>query len=315
MTTIEVSVDDIEKSTIWQCPCPVPMTAVETAAILASKTKSARPLPSAPPLANLPAPASTCGTRLKREKQQPAKQPNDLQPLPAGASRTYQCATSPATTPKMNTIINNRKNGSMILRSGKWTPEEEMYANILIALFEEGRVDGFEQSTEGDSNKESSEEEKQPPKFRITNGMTLRAYLSRKLFCSPMRISKKFAGRGIGKLVYTSKSPSTYQRKAQRFLSSKTNDLSRPSAAHSHQWNRLKQAESNFLRVAFPDGDPIKVVGFLFLFTWFDNSWISCTSERCIAYWCNESNRFFAVCSDTDSWLSFPFVPSFRIKK
>jgi len=116
----------------------------------------------------------------------------------------------------MNAIINNRKNGSLILRSGKWTPEEEMYANILIALFEEGRVDEFEQSTEGDNNNnESSEGEKQPPKFRITNGMTMRAYLSQKLFCSPMRISKKFAGRGIGKLVYTSKSPSTYQRKAR----------------------------------------------------------------------------------------------------
>ena len=34
-------------------------------------------------------------------------------------------------------------------------------------------------------------------------GSTLRAYLAQKLHCAPMRISKKFAGKGIGKKVYS----------------------------------------------------------------------------------------------------------------
>ena len=64
------------------------------------------------------------------------------------------------------------------LRSGKWIPEEEDYAELLISLFEKGRVTDCE------------------------NGMTLRSYLSQKLHCAPMRISKKFAGKGIGKMIY-----------------------------------------------------------------------------------------------------------------
>ena len=38
------------------------------------------------------------------------------------------------------------------------------------------------------------------------NGCTLRAYLSRKLHCAPMRISKKFAGKSIGKHVFLARS-------------------------------------------------------------------------------------------------------------
>ena len=67
------------------------------------------------------------------------------------------------------------------LRSGKWLPEEEKYAQLLIALFEKGHIMDCE------------------------NGATLRAFLSQKLHCAPMRISKKFAGQGIGKIVYLSK--------------------------------------------------------------------------------------------------------------
>jgi len=67
------------------------------------------------------------------------------------------------------------------LRSGKWLPEEEKYAQVLIGLFAEGHIMDCE------------------------NGATLRAYLSVKLHCAPMRISKKYAGQGIGKLIYSSK--------------------------------------------------------------------------------------------------------------
>jgi len=39
------------------------------------------------------------------------------------------------------------------------------------------------------------------------NGATLRTYLSRRLHCDPMRISKKYAGSSVGKSVYFAKDP------------------------------------------------------------------------------------------------------------
>lgn len=80
-----------------------------------------------------------------------------------------------SSVPNTPLFFANRK-----LRSGKWTPEEEEYADLLIELFEKGHID-----------------EK--------NGCTLRSFLSRKLHCAPMRISKKYAGKGIGKMVFLSK--------------------------------------------------------------------------------------------------------------
>lgn len=71
--------------------------------------------------------------------------------------------------------------GRPALRTGKWIPAEEEYARLLIELFEKGQVTDCE------------------------NGSTLRSYLSSKLFCPAMRISKKFAGKGIGKMMYLSK--------------------------------------------------------------------------------------------------------------
>lgn len=67
------------------------------------------------------------------------------------------------------------------LRSGKWTPQEENYANRLVYEFENGLLEDCGQ------------------------GCTLRAYMAAKLQCAPMRISKKYAGRNIGKLEFTTK--------------------------------------------------------------------------------------------------------------
>ena len=61
-------------------------------------------------------------------------------------------------------------------RSGKWSGEEETFANQLVIDFETGALTDCE------------------------DGCTLRSYLARKLNCAPMRISKKFAGRCIGKV-------------------------------------------------------------------------------------------------------------------
>mmetsp|Transcript_16050 Transcript_16050/g.16174 ORF Transcript_16050/g.16174 Transcript_16050/m.16174 type:complete len:180 (+) Transcript_16050:80-619(+) len=56
------------------------------------------------------------------------------------------------------------------LRSGKWTVEEELYAEKLIKLFQIGC-----------------------DKIDASKGQTLRCFLSAKLKCPPMRISKKFS--------------------------------------------------------------------------------------------------------------------------
>jgi len=63
------------------------------------------------------------------------------------------------------------------VRRGKWTNEEQAYADRLIHDFEAGLLP-------------------------LENGATLRAFLSKKLNCDPMRISKKFAGaKCLGKVL------------------------------------------------------------------------------------------------------------------
>lgn len=64
------------------------------------------------------------------------------------------------------------------LRRGKWTPEEEAYASRLIQEFKAGLLP-------------------------LTDGTTLRTFLSKLLNCDPMRISKKFVGANcIGKQIF-----------------------------------------------------------------------------------------------------------------
>ncbi len=101
-------------------------------------------------------------------------------------------------------------------RSGKWTREEEVYAELLIELFEKGHIDE-------------------------RNGCTLRSFLSRKLHCAPMRISKKYAGKGIGKMVFLSKSS----------FRGIADGIGSPSYHLNIQ--RLRQAEATFYRSCFPE--------------------------------------------------------------
>lgn len=63
-------------------------------------------------------------------------------------------------------------------KAGKWSMKEETFAQSLITLFQQGKL------------------------YDCDEGATLRSYLSKKLNCSPMRISKKYAGLGIGKHIY-----------------------------------------------------------------------------------------------------------------
>ena len=68
--------------------------------------------------------------------------------------------------------------GRRFRRSGKWSSEEEALAFQLIVEFENGTLLPVECPT----------------------GCTLRSFLSRRLSCAPMRISKKFAKKQIGKV-------------------------------------------------------------------------------------------------------------------
>jgi hypothetical protein len=107
-------------------------------------------------------------------------------------------------------IFRNRKP-----RSGKWTSEEEAYAHVLIEVFEKGYID-----------------EK--------NGCTLRSFLSRKLHCAPMRISKKYAGKGIGKMVFLSKAHiSTIDGFG--------------SAAYNDSMKKLRKFEEAFIKAIYPE--------------------------------------------------------------
>jgi hypothetical protein len=86
------------------------------------------------------------------------------------------------------------------LRSGKWIPEEEAFANVLVELFLRGTLD--------DGGVAAACEE----------GVTLRAYLARQLRCTPMRVTKKFAGKGIGKVPYKRSTTTTMDVTSKRQL-------------------------------------------------------------------------------------------------
>jgi hypothetical protein len=73
-------------------------------------------------------------------------------------------------------LLGSERNGR--LRRGKWTAEEEAYVARVIQDFNSGFLDA-------------------------PAGTTLRTYLSEKLQCDPMRITKKFTGDAcIGKRVF-----------------------------------------------------------------------------------------------------------------
>jgi hypothetical protein len=146
-----------------------------------------------------------------------------LQAMPAAAENrdsqpTMPCAqlAPPSTELSLESeACHESTSGKHHLRSGKWLPEEEEYAQLLIALFDGGLL------------------------IDCDNGATLRSYLSQKLRCAPMRISKKFAGKGIGKSIYTCKVRNTYQRQHLQSAELKA---------------RVARTEQNFLNAIDPAG-------------------------------------------------------------
>ena len=87
-------------------------------------------------------------------------------------------SSSSSGAPSSSSSIQNTANNNNNIRRGKWTSEEENYANRLIHEFKRGLLP-------------------------LTDGTTLRTFLSKLLNCEPMRISKKFVGNNcIGKQVF-----------------------------------------------------------------------------------------------------------------
>lgn len=101
------------------------------------------------------------------QNHHPYHQQQQLVPASAHMSNIATAATTVAVPQYLPTplVFMNQK-----LRCGKWAAAEEAYAVLLIEYFEKGII------------------------VECENGVTLRSFLSRKLHCSPMRISKKYAG-------------------------------------------------------------------------------------------------------------------------
>jgi hypothetical protein len=92
----------------------------------------------------------------------------------AASSAKSPLAIQPSTSPTERST----KSKGVALRRGKWTAEEEAYVARVIQDFNSGFLDA-------------------------PAGTTLRSYLSDKLQCDPMRITKKFTGEAcIGKRVF-----------------------------------------------------------------------------------------------------------------
>jgi hypothetical protein len=104
------------------------------------------------------------------------------------------------------------------LRRGKWTPEEEAYANRLIQEFKAGLLP-------------------------LTDGTTLRTFLSKLLNCDPMRISKKFVGGNcIGKQVFRRRTADLNRLTPEQIQQSRAelSELERRFLERVAQTNRVK---------------------------------------------------------------------------
>ncbi|KAJ0399588.1 hypothetical protein P43SY_009647 [Pythium insidiosum] len=76
------------------------------------------------------------------------------------------------------------------LRSGKWTPEEEAFTNMIIYFFKLGRLN-------------------------IEDGTSLRWYLAKRLNCEAMRVTKKLKGNSsIGKQIFRALEDTEENRRA-----------------------------------------------------------------------------------------------------
>ena len=120
-------------------------------------------------------PPSTVLVPSSAEPVSPAMLPIEPRCVPKAIPSTLPSSRSASPAPS---VSSSRGKQSSKLRRGKWTVEEEAYVARVIQDFNSGFLDA-------------------------PAGTTLRTYLSEKLQCDPMRITKKFTGDAcIGKRVF-----------------------------------------------------------------------------------------------------------------
>ena len=115
---------------------------------------------------------------------------------------------------------NGKGKAKSSLRRGKWTSEEEAYATRLINEFKSGLLP-------------------------LTDGTTLRTFLSKLLNCDPMRISKKFVGQNcIGKQVFRRRQSDLEKLSVEEIEASRNDlaELERKFLERVVQTNRTKSA-------------------------------------------------------------------------
>lgn len=134
-----------------------------------------------------PSPSSVYSIKAENDQDLAANSAGSKLKTTPTANGAKKAAAKRSRQPKMS----NRSTKSKArpgLRKGKWTDEESRYATQLTNYFKEGLLP-------------------------IERGTMLRLYLSQKLNCEPMRITKKFTGgECIGKQVFRPCSPTPESR-------------------------------------------------------------------------------------------------------
>jgi hypothetical protein len=136
-----------------------------------------------------------------------------------GISGARKAPPLPAAIPPAASAPASKKKGPP-LRRGKWTAEEEAYATRLIHEFKGGLLP-------------------------LTDGTTLRTFLSKLLNCDPMRISKKFVGGNcIGKQVFRRRTPDINRLTPEQIQQSRVelSELERRFLERVAQTNRVKSS-------------------------------------------------------------------------
>ena len=160
----------------------------------------------------------------QQQQQQQAKAANAMAVAAAAVQQQQQQQRQMAQQTNNNNSGGNKaatsKKKGPPLRRGKWTPEEEAYAARLIQEFKAGLLP-------------------------LTDGTTLRTFLSKLLNCDPMRISKKFVGSNcIGKQVFRRRTADLNRLTPEQIQRSRAelSDLERRFLERVQQTNRVKSS-------------------------------------------------------------------------
>ncbi|KAL4165852.1 hypothetical protein KRP22_014559 [Phytophthora ramorum] len=137
-------------------------------------------------------------TELRLAHEETHKSASAVVSTPVKRERTFSTASVSSTAAASVTSTPNTSPMRAFRRSGPWSHDEEVFASALIDCFFKGVLN-------------------------IAEGTTLRAFLSSRLCCNPMRISKKLASECIADIPIPKKlGSSTYVRRPESTLEEQT---------------------------------------------------------------------------------------------